>query len=77
MCSHGSGVRGNTQGNAWWMVLSGQIRKSAPAPASFSADAASSAFDASTSPANFAHSASFAATFGGRASRRPDKTLTC
>ena len=39
MCSHGSGERGSTYGSARWIVLSGQIRKSAPMFASFFADA--------------------------------------
>jgi hypothetical protein len=39
MCSQGSGERGNVSDSAWWMVLSGQIRKSAPTAFSLCADA--------------------------------------
>ena len=38
MWSQGRGERASMNGSAWWMVLSGQIRKSAPIAASFSAD---------------------------------------
>ena len=38
MCSHGNGERGKTNGSASWIVLSGQIRKSAPARFNASAD---------------------------------------
>ena len=39
MCSQGSGERLSTQGIAWWIVLSGQIRNSAPARANLCAEA--------------------------------------
>jgi hypothetical protein len=39
MCSHGSGERASMNGSAWWMVLSGQTRKSAPIFASLCAEA--------------------------------------
>ena len=35
MCSQGSGERGAARSIAWWIVLSGQIRKSAPLAWSF------------------------------------------
>ena len=48
--SQGSGDRGSTDGNAWWIVLSGQIRKSAPTAASLFADESISSPTPSQSP---------------------------
>ena len=46
MLSQGSGDLGSTSASAWWMVLSGQIRKSAPVLASLCADESISSADA-------------------------------
>jgi hypothetical protein len=40
MCSQGNGERASIAGSARWMVLSGQIMKSAPIAASFLAELA-------------------------------------
>ncbi|MNQ61982.1 hypothetical protein D3C85_763100 [compost metagenome] len=52
MCSQGRGERGATWSKAWWMVLSGQIRKSAPAAASLCAEPSISAPTPARSPAS-------------------------